>query len=116
MCLSENEFSKVDTSDLGPTEATQEGGPELGVDEEHKIIDGAKEQPVGLTRDNSEMNLGSPNDAAQANGDGAGKKKGTLVGNSDHLTANCFAKVEFQRESLQVKSKKGLCMAVKRQL
>lgn len=45
---SENAMSKVDSSNLGPTEAAQEGvSPEHGVDEEHKIIDGAGEQPAG---------------------------------------------------------------------
>ena len=55
---SENAMSKVDSSDLGPTEAAQEGvSPEHGVDEEHKIIEGAGEQPAGSTREN-ELNLG----------------------------------------------------------
>ena len=47
-------MAKVDTSDLGPTETAQEGvNPELGVDEERKVIEGAGEQPA-----TNELNLG----------------------------------------------------------
>lgn len=131
-------MSKVDTSDLGPNASgsskntAQEGvNPEQrnnGVDEEHKIIEGGSgggdniNSATGQARGEAELNLGQQvvDGVAQANGDGVGKGKGAyqLLGEDHlhHLTADCFARVEFEREQLQVKSKKGLCMAIKRQI
>ena len=58
----ENAMAKVDTSDLGPSQnsaSDKEGvNQELnGVDEEHKMIEGAGEAAAGQNRDN-DLNLG----------------------------------------------------------
>ena len=55
-------MAKVDTSDLGPSQnsATDKEGvnQELnGVDEEHKMIEGAGDAAAGQSRDN-DLNLG----------------------------------------------------------
>ena len=58
----ENAMAKVDTSDLGPSQNSttdKEGvNQELnGVDEEHKMIEGAGDAAAGQSRDN-DLNLG----------------------------------------------------------
>ena len=112
-------MAKVDTSDLGPNtngSVDQEGVNQErnGVDEEHKIIEGAGEGTSGQNREN-DLNLGAKGDgSAQINGDGVGKKANAHQ--SEHLSSDCFVRIEFQRQSLEAKSKKGLAMAIKRQL
>ena len=104
--------AKVDTGDLGPSsgatgaDSVPEGANPARVDEESKLI-GA----VGSANTADDvMNLGtSPNDSPSSPSATSAKPKNPVA------TSDCFAQLDFESgEQLQVKSKKGMSMAIKR--
>ena len=67
-----------------------------------------------MVREVSALNLGQQNEIAQVSDEAA--KAHPVSNDSKHLSSDCFAQIEFQREQLQIKSRKGLSMAIKRRV
>ena len=87
----------IKTDDLGQVKGQgatpdESGDPELA-DEEHKNIEGVSKAAVEKT---------------------AAVEDQSTAGQPAHLKSDCYVEVEFAKgEKLQVKSKQGLCIAVK---
>lgn len=94
-------MNKVDLTDLGPQsvpEATAEGAAADRDDEESKIIETNGEGQAAAAR---EGEIKKSEDKAAVADDASGGQ-------------DCFAQVQFRSQRLDVKSRKGLCLAVKR--